>query len=207
MKRKHLYPFLAVIAVIVGMFLLQARPEPGGQVKLTGFSTGPLEPFQADPDQPLSSLAMLSFDFEGRRVNLVEGRAIERLPGYSEPWGTGLTQYQAAGDLNADGVPDAAAVMVSACRGVMAKYFLVASLRRKDPASKTGITAVATNTVYLGEDIVPDQLIHAGGGLDLRFLSRAPGEPAGTPATFVKEFRFTVKDGVLQGEEIGKPKE
>jgi hypothetical protein len=190
------------VAVIAGLFLLQARPKPG--LRLTGFSTDPVQPFVADPDVPLSSLAMLSFDLEGRRITLQEGRIIERLPGYAQPWETGLTQYQVEGDLNGDGVPDAAAVMVSSNRGVVSKFFLVACLRRKDRSSRTGVSAMATNTVLLGEDIVPDQFTYAGGGLEIRFLSRGPGEAPGTPATWVREFRFTVKDGVLAGVPIGK---
>lgn len=203
MKRKHLFPILALVLVVAGLLFLQRKPAKG--LRMIGPSTEPLQPFQVDPDQPLSSLANLTFDLEGRRVTLKEGRVDVAFPGYDRPWMTGLTQYQVAGDLDADGFPDAAALIVSASRGIGAKHYLVACLRRKDPASKTGVSAVATNTIALGEDVSMDQLVYVAGGLDLRFLSHAPGDPPGSAPSWVREFRFTVKDGVLSGKELSRP--
>ena len=182
---KKAFPVLLVAVVLLGLGLYLSRTGPGG----SGVSA---EEVPGDPDDPLSVLGNLPLDLDGRVHRLKEGRVMENLPDCRVAWNTGLTQYMAAGDLNGDGVDDAAAIFVHECPGSVAKYYLGAAIRKKNGRAR------ATNTIYLGDPIMVEDLKIDGGRIETYFLT-VPKDKAWTDTpSVVHDLRFVVEGTVLR---------
>jgi hypothetical protein len=102
-----------------------------------------------------------------------------------------LYEKGATGDVNADGKPDAVAILTSTGGGSGTFYYVVALLN-----SDTG-KGESTNAIQLGDRVVVDAVRIDGGRISVDTLERRPGEPF-TTAPSVKITRvFQVKDGRL----------
>ncbi len=186
--RKWLF-FLGFLMAISGVLVLanfrQKRvahyPSPSLTVVTT--QTFPKE------ENPLAVFRNPAFVIEGRTVQLTDGRAVERVPGASGPRRTGLTTFQAVGDIDGDGISDAASVVVSEAGPLDARYYLVAILRSGTSDSK----GKAANTIHIGNSILVEQLtIRAGEiAVDYREL-KANGTPDSR-----RTFRCAMVEGVL----------
>ena len=133
-----------------------------------------------------------TYIFAQRTVTLSNGLFEEpAAPGSAARAATRLHDKRAAGDLNADGIPDAAVVLVYQGGGSGTFYSLSVLLG-------TGLGKSApTNDVSLGDRIGIDAVRIEGGRVTVDTLDRRPGEALATTSVRVTRV-FQVTGGTLR---------
>src|SRR5258708_16431027 len=96
-------------------------------------------------------------------------------PGSAAKTTTGVSEKVAVGELNGDGRPDAAAILVSSGGGSGTFYYVAAVL-----GAAIG-TGDSTNAIQLGDRIVAASLRIEGGNIPVAIVDRPPAHPSTTP--------------------------
>lgn len=111
------------------------------------------------------------YSIDGQSVSLVNGHAESpAAPGSSSMITTDYFGNEAAGDLNGDGVPDAAFILTQSTGGSGTFYYVVAAL-------KTAQGYEGTSAVLLGDRIAPQTTQIEYGEVVVNYADRAKGEP------------------------------
>ena len=137
-------------------------------------------------------VANATYKVDQRTVTLVSGVFEEpAAPGSAAKATTRLHEKRAAGDLNADGRPDAAVVLTSSGSG--SGTFWYVSVVLGTGAGK----GTATNAVLLGDRIAIEAVKVDGGTVVVETLERRAGEPFTTVPSVKAVRTFQVKGGAL----------
>ena len=156
-----------------------------GRVALALFATAcAATPAPPDP-------ANATFQIERDRVTLTAGRAErEAAPGSATRIVTTLAEQRAVGDLDADGRPDVAVILVQQPGGSGTFVYVAALL------NASGGT-VATPAVLLGDRVRPTAVRIDGAAIVVEFLDRAPGDALAAAPSVPTTRRFAVQGGAL----------
>lgn len=131
----------------------------------------------ANSDAVAQNPAEATYMIDGRPFTLAGGRVtIEAFPGAASQTVIEVSGEPVTGDLDNDGVPDAALLLVETTGGSGTFYHVVAAFNRDNHF-------VGTRAVLLGDRIVPQQLSIRYGILIVDYLDRRPGEAMVTPPT------------------------
>ena len=143
-------------------------------------------------DAPPVDPANATYVIERRTVTLRNGVFEEpAAPGSASSATTRLFERGATGDVNGDGRPDVAVVLISSGGGSGTFSYLVALL------GQGGGKGTATNAVMLGDRIVVDALRISSGKIVVDILDRKPGEPFATAPSIRVTRTFEIKNGAL----------
>ena len=132
-----------------------------------------------------------TYIIDGNPVTLVNGSAeVSAAPGSASTVKTMIFGRPMIGDLNKDGVQDAALLLVQDPGGSGTFYYIAAALNE-------GNVAKGTNAILLGDRIAPQTLELRNGQVIVNYAIRKPGEPMSTqPSQGVSKY-FNVENGVL----------
>ena len=112
-----------------------------------------------------------TYTIEGQPVTLVDGKSsVPAAPGSATQVTTLVFSEPASGDLNNDGKPDAALILVQNPGGSGTFYYAAAAIN-------TPGGAVGTNAILLGDRIAPENISIANGKIVANYADRNPGEP------------------------------
>jgi hypothetical protein len=165
----------------------------------TGTASPSLAPGSGSPSiLPLLGSAEYPLDFSPTgNVRLSEGSYEgPAAPGASTALRVRTEGSPAQGDLNGDGVPDAAVVLAVDPGGSGTFHYLFAVLDsqgRPRPAA----------SALLGDRVEVTSVGIEDGVIQAAVLERAPGEPLSSPPTVARIHRYRLVDGALR--EIGGP--
>jgi hypothetical protein len=111
----------------------------------------------------------------GTAFTLNGGHAsVESFPGAASKTVVEILGEPVSGDLDGDGVADAAVLLVETTGGSGTFYHVAAALNQNG-------NFVGTRTVFLGDRIAPRQLVIRHGILIIDYAERRPGESMATP--------------------------
>lgn len=136
------------------------------------------------PSSEGASYKDATYTIEGQPVSLVAGNATTS---------SAITRYfgnDATGDLNGDGIPDAAFILTQDTGGSGTFYYVVAAI-------KTHAGYLGTNAVLLGDRIAPQSTQIEYGELVVNYADRNAGEPMTTPPSVGVSKYLVVKGGQL----------
>jgi hypothetical protein len=144
-----------------------------------------------------------SYMVEGQEVRLVAGRReVQAAPGSATKIRTLVWGKPVYGDLDGDGVDDAALFLVSEPGGTGTFYYVAAALNVNG-------TFRGTNAVLLGDRIAPQNIAIRNGVVVANYADRRPEEPMSALPSVGKSKYLTLKDGALvaveplgQGEQV-----
>ena len=112
---------------------------------------------------------------DGRTYRLAGGQTtVEAFPGAASQTVVKVLGDPVNGDLDADGVPDAAVLLVETTGGSGTFYHVAAAFNRDG-------FFVGTGSVFLGDRIAPQQLLIRHGVVLVDYAERRPGEAMATP--------------------------
>ena len=151
---------------------------------------------QAKPGLKHADLANFTYDIgeaasvEGGKVPLKDGT-------WKDPGEGGSTfvldSHQALGDLDGDGIGDAAAIVVEQSTGTGTFYFLFGLL------SRSGAAAQAGQPEWLGDRSVIERVtIDRKGMISVRYVTHKDGDPSCCPTMRIED-RYRIENGVLTG--------
>jgi len=165
MKNQTLIAALIVVVVLgLGLYVFtmkESAPAQPAPATQTGVSFDPVQ-------------AM--YMVEGRQVSLTSNMI------FGQP---------TIGDLNGDGMPDAAMIIVQQPGGSGTFYYVVAAL-----AGSNG-TGQGTNAILLGDRIAPQNVSIENGVITVNYADRKPGEPMTNQPSVGVTKQFAVKQGTL----------
>lgn len=164
MNRKWLVIIVLVAAAAI-IFAAAYRPGRNG-------TAGPAAPGAVSTTtfDPLNATYMI----DRVPVTLVNGKAsMSAAPGSAARIITNIFGEPATGDLNGDGVPDAA-ILLTQDAGGSGTFFYVAA------AINTSGTAQGTDAYFLGDRIAPQNIAITNGEIVTNYAVRAAGEPMTT---------------------------
>ncbi len=133
----------------------------------------------------------LTFDLDGSKVKLVDGKAsIESAPGSSEKTLISFFGNQTFGDLNEDGKNDVVFLITQSGTGSGTFFYVVAALQ-------TPNGYIGTNAVFLGDRIAPQSTSIEEGRVVVNYSDRLPTEPFTTlPSVAVTKY-LKIKEGKM----------
>ena len=137
----------------------------------------PATPVAIAPQSASRTLDPLNTTYiiDGIPVTLVDGKSAQSAaPGSAETITTQLFGAPVLGDVNGDGVNDAAVILVQTGAGSGTFYYAAVAV-----ATSTG--TVGTNAVLLGDRIAPDTTQIANGIVTVNYADRKPTDPMSTP--------------------------
>jgi len=174
-----------VCVVWAGFYLMNSHPAtPGGATAPTGTPTG--QPSHATVD-PLNA----TYTIDGAPVTLVQGKAQQpAAPGLAENITTQVFGQPTYGDMNGDGIADAAVMLVQDGAGSGTFYYAAVAVEAN--GSTTG-----TNAILLGDRIAPDTMQIANGILTVNYADRKLTDPMSTPPSIGVSKYLVVANGVL----------
>jgi hypothetical protein len=133
-----------------------------------------------------------TYMIDGRTFTLDKGRVtIEVFPGAASKTVIEVSGEPVSGDLDRDGMPDAALLLVETTGGSGTFYHVVAAFNRDD-------SFVGTRAILLGDRIIPQQLSIRHGIVIVDYLDRRPGEAMATaPSQNVSKY-LAAREGQLE---------
>lgn len=148
--------------------------------------------FEPAATPPVASTPLnATYRIEGRLVTLENGRAeLPAAPGSATTVRTQVFGEPVTGDLNNDGQPDAAFLLIQEPGGTGTFFYLVAAL-------KTSTGYVGTNALFVGDRIAPQNVSIVKGQVLLNYADRAPGEPFSVKPSIGKSLYGAIQDGAL----------
>jgi len=153
------------IVILVALVVIVAALYAGSNVE---GPTGSNPPKTFDP-------ANATYRIDGAPVTLVEGRSsAAAAPGSATQVTTSIFGEPVSGDLNGDGTPDAAMVIVQNPGGSGTFYYVVAAINASNVAE-------GTNAVLLGDRIAPQTISIENGQIVVNYAERKPSEPMSSP--------------------------
>ncbi len=178
-KQTLVYIFGAIIVILALFFV---------------FKSGDYTGTKPDPAPPLAYESVyqnLAYTIEGNSVLLQKGKAeTESAPGSASKTVTLYFGNEAIGDLNGDGLPDAAFLLTQTGGGSGTFYYVVAAIHTEEGF-------VGTNGVFLGDRIAPQTTEIKNGEIVVNFAERRSGEPmTATPSVGVSK-TLLISEGKL----------
>jgi hypothetical protein len=144
----------------------QSAPASTGSTSTTTVAT--LDPLNA------------TYSIDGAPVTLINGRSEQAaVSGSAETITTQLFGAPVLGDVNGDGVNDAAVILVQTGAGSGTFYYAAVALATSSGTSSAG--TVGTNAILLGDRIAPDTTQIANGIITVNYADRKPTDPMSTP--------------------------
>jgi len=129
-----------------------------------------------------------TYVIEGQSITLINGKAeAPAAPGSAEQVTTTVFGQPTTGDLNGDGKPDAAVMLVQDTGGSGTFYYIAAAI-------STSNGAEGTNAILLGDRIAPQNVEIQNGQIIANYADRKPGEPMSTPPS-VGVSRYFIDNG------------
>ena len=157
--------------LIAGYFFERLRPSAPATIVAQQTSTVALDPSNA------------TYTLNGSPVTLVNGSSSQAAaPGSAEIIITQLFGAPVFGDVNGDGVNDAAVILVQTGGGSGTFYYEAVALASSSNAGgSAGSTTVGTNAILLGDRIAPDTTQITNGIITVNYADRKPIDPMTTP--------------------------
>jgi hypothetical protein len=149
-------------------------------VLIVGFGAYALWGRQYQPAVPITTPAHFdplnaTYVVEGQPVALINGKAATRAAPGSVTQVTTMTFGEPViGDLNGDGAPDAAVMLVQNPGGSGTFYYVAAAINTDNGAQ-------GTNAILLGDRVAPQNIEIRNGQILANYADRAPGEPMTAP--------------------------
>ena len=129
---------------------------------------------------------------DGEAFALRDGQAtIEREPGAASKTVVEIFGAPVSGDLNDDGVADAAVLLVQTTGGSGTFYYLAAALNREGEF-------VGTEAVLIGDRIVPQRLTVRHGVVIVDYLDRRPDEAMATAPSLAQSKYLVIRGARLE---------
>jgi hypothetical protein len=143
------------------------------------------------PSSAVSGPANATYVLEDALVTLVDGRTEQQaVPGSTERIETTLLDMPAWGDLDGDGIEDAAVVLLHRTGGTGSFYYVAAAILQ-------GASFKGTNAVFLGDRVVVQSMQIRDRVLRVKYADRPNKEAmAGTP-TIQRTTLLTLREGRL----------
>jgi hypothetical protein len=189
LMNKTIWYGIGMVAVLVIAFFMVDQlfyaKEPTGTPAAPMPAAGSLDPRSA------------AYMIDGKSVQLVDGSAsTEIAPGSASRLVTNAFGLPTFGDLNGDGVDDAAMFLTQDGGGSGTFYYVVAAVNRDGRFE-------GTNAVLLGDRIAPQTVEIRDGVLIANYADRNPGEPlSAQPSVGVSKY-LKLENGQLT--EVEKP--
>lgn len=180
-KRKIIFIFVIVVALIVGYFILRddSSSETGTSVVN---ENGEL---RRDPSNA-------AFTFDGEVITLTNGRSEETVvPGSTLVEETLLLDKFAYGDINADDKEDT--VLLLARYGAGSGTFIYLAAFVSGPVTYRG-----TEAIFIGDRIAPQSVSINGEVITVKYLDRKSDEALAAEPTIVTSKQFVYKNGRFQ---------
>jgi len=154
-------------------------PGKGVRVIRTGKR---LVPVRSDPENT-------SYRIKGHEIDLIDGRNKKAAaPGSASKITTTVSGSTAIGNLDDNGRPDAALVLIQNTGGTGTFFYVAAAI------NCTGGYR-GTNSVFLGDRITVRHVSIRNGVIVVDYLDRRPGEPMAAMPTVAKSVYLTVRSG------------
>ncbi len=202
--KNTLWAILAVLVIGGGAFWLWQKSTGGGEVACTleakicpdGSSVGRVGPYCQFAPCPSAALGYKNstYTVDGTPITLVNGRA--EAPAAPGSASKKVTQYfgnNATGDLNGDGVPDAAFILTQSGGGSGTFYYVAAAIKTVDGGYE------GTTAYLLGDRIAPQTTQIQNGEIVANYADRNPGEPM-TARPSAGKTKYLVLDGTTLKE-------
>ncbi|HVN26477.1 MAG TPA: hypothetical protein VMT99_02380 [Candidatus Paceibacterota bacterium] len=143
-----------------------------------------------------------TYVIDGAPVTLADGSSSQpAAPGSASMVLTSVFESSSPADLDGNGTPDAAVILVRSSGGSGTFYYVAAAL---DVNSST----VGTNAVLLGDRIAPQTLEIKNGQIVVNYADRAPGDPmTATPSVGVTKYFGVLQTDLQQVSPIAGPGE
>lgn len=133
-----------------------------------------------------------TYRIDGEAYALRDGQVIvESLPGAASKTMVQVYGEPVQGDLDGDGVPDAALLLVQTTGGSGTFYYLAAAINRDGGF-------VGTRAVFVGDRIAPLKLAIRYGVVIIDYADRRPGEAMSTPPSLAASKYLVCRGEVLE---------
>lgn len=143
-------------------------------------------------DSALDGVLNAAYTIERQAVQLMDGRAeVEAAPGSATRVTTAVFGEPVFGDLNGDGVDDAALLLVHDPGGSGTFYYVAAAI-----AENGGWQG--TNAVFLGDRVAPRTIQVQNGLIAADYLDRRSDQPMASAPSIPKTMYLTLKNGRLE---------
>jgi hypothetical protein len=144
----------------------------------------------ASDSGPLNSIYII----EGQLVELKSGYSEkEAAPGSATKIQTGVWEEPVFGDLNADGIDDAALILIYNPGGSGTFYYVASSLRNEQEGDYSG-----TNAIFLGDRISVDSVSIREGIIEVDYKDRSENESMTTPPSIGITGNFKIEGITLE---------
>lgn len=188
MKAK-IWIFVIVCAAVVGFgaWVIWHKNAPSS----AGANSGTSADASSTPPAVGDGYKNATYKIENQDITLTSGQsAIPIVPGSASQLVTQYFGNVATGDLNNDGIPDAAFILTQSGGGSGTFFYIVAAI--KTPGGFHG-----TNGILLGDRIAPQNTQIASGTIIVNYADRSAGQPmTAQPSVGVTKY-FQVQNGVL----------
>jgi hypothetical protein len=152
----------------------------------------------ADPDRSVSAdrdTAQTPRDatylIDSEKYDLRDGHVtVEIVPGAASKTVVQIFGEPVSGDLNKDGVPDAAVLLVQTTGGSGTFYYVAAALSHEG-------AFVGTQAAFIGDRITPRQMAIQHGVVIVDYADRRPGEAMAVSPSLEKSAYLVLRDGRL----------
>ncbi len=132
-----------------------------------------------------------AYIINGQAVTLVNGLSqAPAAPGSASMVTTRIFGTPTLGDLDGDGVPDAAFLITQDGGGSGTFFYVAAAL------NENGLT-VGTNAFFVGDRIAPQNVLISNGTITVNYADRKPGEPMTVQPSIGISRYFTVQGNNL----------
>jgi ABC-type glycerol-3-phosphate transport system substrate-binding protein len=182
---------LLIVFVLAAVLLAgcSTPPAPPASPALSTPSAPPTPTYTGPVPDPSSA----AYTIAGHTVTLTNGRSeVEAAPGSAQKVVTTLSDKRAVADLNNDGKPDVAVVVIQQGAGTGTFYYLAIFLN--DGKSTGSATSIAE---LLGDRVAINSVAIANGLVTVDYLTHGPGQVLTQPPTLKTTRSFTISDGKL----------
>jgi len=138
-----------------------------------------------------------TYTIDGHPIPLVNGKASLPLPagpGSATTETVRVFGQPTIGDINGDGMPDAALILVEDGGGSGTFYYAAAAI-------KTATGTVGTNAIFLGDRIAPQNIQITQGQVIANYADRKPTDPMVTPPSMGVSKYLKLENGLLVANE------
>ena len=175
--------FVLIIGVGIGFIIAKQLPEEDFVISV-GKNFNPLN---------------ATYIIENQSITLIDGLSDEEIfPGSSDKIKTMKWNEPVGGDLNGDGIVDAAFILTQNSGGSSTFYYIVVAIN-----DKTSKRTIGTNAILLGDRIAPQNMSIENGVILVNYADRKEWEPMiEIPSVGIS--KYFVLDGTTLKEKIEK---